>query len=749
MRRRILTALCLVATAVCAASVGAAEIIESVKVRGLVAHDEELILRAFGVAPGDTVETHDLRDAVRRVHGLSLFEDIQVFGARAGNRLDLELAVVEAPRLSAVHVKGTKHLSEPDVDDATRSVAGQILSRREIFDTVVALKDLYREKGFLNAEVEADYEPDAAGAVEVTIRARSGEKVRISDVYVSGNCFFDDEEILGELENKEARWFRGGEFKEIEIDADLDRIETMYRNAGFRDVDAYDYEISYKNGGADLVLEISLEEGSRYFVGDVSWEGNEVLTDGSLESLLRLRAGAAFNNAKFEETGLSIGSYYGDRGYIYSLVQPSESVTEDTVHVHYSIVEGDPAHVRRIEVAGNTKTKGHVIRRELHVFPGEIYSSNRLRLSQQRVFNLGYFENVEPRFDRANEEGDLDLTWWVEEKFTGQFNLAVGYSALDRVTGTIGIGHPNLFGNGWQGKFNWEFGSYTRQFLVSFTEPWLFDTPTSVGFDLFAVERSRIDYDEDRQGMSFRISRPVPGVLHTNVFTTWKVEDVDVDVDPSQSVLRQFDTDGPQRTISTNWSLVRNSRDNFQFPTSGSQSSISAEWAGGGLGGDVSYQKYTARSIWSMPTFWKFVLHVGTEGGYVDGFTSPDQVPIYERFEMGGTYVNPLRGYPDRSIGPRDDGVVIGGRVMLKTTIEYSFPVAENQVYALAFFDAGNAWDDLATTDPSDLKKGAGLGVRMVVPALGLIGFDFGYGFDREGGGQWEPHFQFGNQRGF
>lgn len=726
-----------------------AEVVNDVEIRGLDSHDAELIERAFGVSEGDTISTHDLRDAILRVHGLGLFEDVQVLAERDLGGINLEVRVLENPRIGAVATKGLGKLSDTEQDESIRFRQGQVLDRREVFAAAREIRELLVEKGYLNAVVHTEYEMADDSTVDINLRAEPGEKVRVGRVYINGNTAFDDADLEGLLENKEHAWYRGGEFKEEEIENDLRAIEAQYRDAGFLDVDAYDHEVSYKSHGAELVLEFFVDEGRRFRVGDITWSGNEVLSDDDLQPLVKLRDGTPFDKTAFELTQQGIERFYADRGYIYSLVQPGETARGDTVDVHFTIIEGEPAQIRRIEVAGNVKTKEHVIRRELHIYPGDTYSARRLILSQQRVFNLGFFENVEPTFDRANDEGDLDLVWNVEEKFTGQFNLAVGYSALDRITGNIGVGHPNLFGNGWQGNFNWEFGQYKRQFMISFTEPWLLDTPTSVGFDLFSLQRTRFDYDEDRRGFSVRLARPISGILHTTASTTWKIEDVNVDVQSNSFVLARYETDGPQRTISTLWRLARNSRDNYQFPTSGSQSILSAEFAGGALGGDVSFQKYTAKTTWSIPTLWKLAVHLSAEAGYVNGFSSPEQVPIYERFEMGGAYINPLRGYPDRSIGPREEGIIIGGRTLLKSSLECTFPVSENQVYALAFFDAGNTWEDLVSTQPSNLKRGAGVGIRLVVPPLGLIGFDFGYGFDRIDGAQWEPHFQFGNQGGF
>ena len=740
---------CLIAL-VFAVSSRAVEVVEVVDVRGLEEHDGDLVRRAMGLSVGDTLELESLRDAVRRLHGLSLFDELEVHADREGSGLRLEVRVKESPRLDDVDVRGVDKLSDTEVEESVRAVAGQVLDRREIEEAAIELRGLLRERGYLNATADVRIEPGDDGKVRVIIDVRAGEEVRIGSVYISGNRFFSDDELKGLLENKEDRWFRGGEFKKDELELDLEKIELHYRKAGFRDIDAYEHRIEYKADGSEMVLDILVDEGARYYMGELTWDGNEVLDDVDLQRLFKLRRGAAFDGEKFAAANQEIGTFYADRGYIYVSVQPEEVAREDTIDVHVGIVEDEPAHIRRVEIAGTSRTQEHVIRRELHVYPGDLYSASRITRSLQAVFNLGYFENVEPAFEQLPDKGELDLVWNVEEKFTGQFNVAVGYSALDQVTGVIGLGHPNLFGRGWAGNFNWEFGRYKRQFVVSFTEPWLFDTPTSVGGDLFSIDRYRYDYYEERRGASVRFARPVPDVAFTRLYTTWKVEDVDVDVDDDQYyALSRFETDGPQRTISTLWNVVRDSRDNFQFPTSGSRTSFSAEFAGALLGGDIGYQKYTARSTWSVPVIGKSAIHLSAEGGLVDGYSSPNEVPIYERFEMGGTFANPLRGYPDRSIGPIENGVVIGGRVMLKSSVELTVPITENQVYALAFFDAGNTWESLAKTHPSDLNRGAGVGARLAVPGIGLIGFDFGYGFDRPDGAQWEPHFQFGNQSMF
>ena len=463
-----------------------------------------------------------------------------------------------------------------------------------------------------------------------------------------------------------------------------------------------------------------------------------------MEQQIGLIPGDIFRQGDYERTLNAISTYYYDRGYINLDLAPEKEFRGNEVAINFSLAEGEQARINRILILGNTTTRERVIRRELMVYPFEVFNRSRLILSQQRIFNLTFFEDVqiEPVF--STKPGMLDLNLIVKEKFTGQFNIAVGYSALDRVTGIIGVGHPNLFGRGHQVNFNWEFGKIKQNFQFSFTEPWLFDTPTSAGFDVYFLDRDRYTYTEKRVGGSVRIARPVPGVAFTKAYTTFKSEEVDLEYDDQSNYLSLYYPEGKRLTNSVTLSMIRDSRDNYFFATSGSRSEFTSKLAGTILGGDVAFLKTVAKTSWYSSTIGKFALMIYLEGGHLNPLGGNTTVPLYERFEMGGTWLNPLRGYPDRSIGSSYEGGTIGGRALVKTSIELRYPIVENQVFGHAFFDAGNSWENVVDIDLNSLYRGFGAGVKLQVPGMGLIGLDMGYGLDRTDGGGWEPHFQFG-----
>jgi outer membrane protein insertion porin family len=341
--------------------------------------------------------------------------------------------------------------------------------------------------------------------------------------------------------------------------------------------------------------------------------------------------------------------------------------------------------------------------------------------------------------------------------------VGAGYSESDKLVGTIGLGTPNLFGNGQTLQLSWDFGKTKQSIQLSFTEPWFRDTHTSVGFDIYNVNhRWYDDFTEERRGFSLRLGRRLSWPdNYFSLFTRYRLEDVryyEFQTDASGKIVEGLkylsELKWPQRTSSFDFTITRDSRDLSQFATTGSVLSWNAELAGGILGGDWSYHKHIFQTSRYLRTFWKFVLVGKARLGIIDALGKKGSLPYSERFSPGG--VDPdgvIRGYSDGSIGPKDEqGFLLRGRSAVVYNLEYQFPVVEQQIYGLLFADAGNAWLSGKAAQPfsfRNLYKSLGFGVRIMVPSVGLIGFDMGYGFDypdpqHRTHGEWKPHFNFG-----
>ncbi len=399
------------------------------------------------------------------------------------------------------------------------------------------------------------------------------------------------------------------------------------------------------------------------------------------------------------------------------------------------------------------------------------------------VTYLNFFAKAEPNYE-VLENGDIDLSIKVEEKPTGQITFGAGYSATDKLTGNIGLGIPNFMGNGQDVKLSWEFGKTTQNVDIGFTEPWFRGTPTSVGFDIYKTTRKYTDeFTYETKGFALKlgrrlswpdnffrvywgynwellryydfaddITRPTHPLWQTNLPLSF--DHVSEFLYPSSSVNSLAYVKWPRKNASTSFSIVRDSRDLPQFATKGSVFSWNTQYAAEFLGGNLAYHKHIFEARYYLNTFWKFVLAFHAKVGVLDGRDREVSELYSERFSPGGTYADGMiRGYSDESIGPTDSqGNLLKGRSVLVYNVEYQFPVVEQQIYGLFFADAGNAWLSGRAIRPFALKhksnldlfRSAGVGARMVVPGMGVIGFDFAYGFDHPGKGEWRPHFQFG-----
>ncbi|MDK9699898.1 MAG: BamA/TamA family outer membrane protein, partial [bacterium] len=377
---------------------------------------------------------------------------------------------------------------------------------------------------------------------------------------------------------------------------------------------------------------------------------------------------------------------------------------------------------------------------------------------------LNFFNMVDPQV-LPSGENEVDITFNVEEKQTDQANVQVGYSQRDGMVGSLGFTMPNLFGNAQKFVFDWSFGSYYRNFTISFDEPYLTYPQTSLGGSLFSQRRggSYYGYNETLYGGSVRFGRRL--IWPDDYFRisyTYRLENTmysDFTESFKASNANNLEENSWRLSSSLTQVIYRDSRDNSEFPSNGSVQSLSMTLAGGPLGGGDRYFKNTIASEWYVPAFWKFVLYSTTEFGFMNGLTAnPRNIPYIDYFFMGGSGLSlgvPLRGYNERAIGPQtnDGDYAIGGKSFFKQGLEIRFPIVPSPtIYGLMFAEAGNVWLSPYDLDPGNLKRSVGMGVRIYMPLVGLIGLDYGYGFDNtdyngDRKGEWIPHFQFG--RGF
>lgn len=736
-----------------------------ISVRGNDTTDENLIRINSGLRVGGELSGEAIQEALRQLWSLERFSTVEVQLAReVEGGVYLEILVEELPRLSAIEILGNDKVRKSRIKEAIAeaAVVGRPIGELQLFRVRKALRELYQREGFRLAEVEVTVKDIEDGQGTLYVVIKEGRRIRIDQVIISGNEAVSDAKLIRRMKKTRPRHiFRSGKFDREAFATDKDLLIDYLRNLGYRDARVLGDSVWVEPVSGNLKVRIEIFEGRKYTFGEVSWEGNTVFGADELNRQLVFRPGEDYSRKKFEQS-LQEGLHdmYYNRGYIQARIDPVEIPRDDdTIDIHFVVVENSVFSVHRIDFTGNDKTKEKVLRREMHLDPGDTFDVARLKRSLRELTILNYFETVEPQVDIAGED-QVDLTIAVKEKNTDQIMMSAGYSERDKLVGSIGFSLNNLLGNGQVLIFDWQFAKAYRSFSLEFQEPWLLDRPILAGGKVFDIQRTRSyswDFDQHMRGGSVTLGKRL--LWPDNYFrvsSTYRIEETIYSnfVEDSRELLnrRGIYEDDPELASTVSVALVRDSRDHPEFPQNGSTVRLSSEVGGGYLGGDRDFQKYTLEARSYSPLFGKLIHYNSLEAGVVDGLGASDEVPWIKRFFMGGSGLSlgtALRGYDDRSVGTGEDG----GRTMVKAGTEVRMQLIPNPtVYGLVFAEAGNVWKNLSSSSLSDLNKSAGVGLRLHMPMIGLIGLDYAYGFDRVDSGtglrkgKWEFHFQFGRE---
>ncbi|MFC1528622.1 outer membrane protein assembly factor BamA [Candidatus Latescibacterota bacterium] len=727
--------------------------IQEIVVESNVSYIRDLVLNQSGLKVGNTLSRDSASEAIKRLWNLELFRDISITNEQLEDGYKIIIKIEVLPETRLVTTEGFKEYDEEEILNAIELVRGKMVGERKVTKMEKKILDMYHDKGFLMAKVDFELNlfPDDSTKVDIKISMNEGKKVKIKSISIEGNQNISDRRLLKIMETKAHRWFRSGEYKEDVLEEDKMLIVSMYKTRGFRDAVVLRDSLFYGEEDDKINMIIYVNEGKEYKFGETTIEGNTHFTDEELLAYITFENGDIFNEGFIEKARYDITVDYNNEGYLQAMIQAVQYAHGDTVDIQFDIAEWNISKIAKVIIEGNTKTHEKIVRREITLLPGMAFNRDKLERSHREIMALNYFDpgGVNIDYEPAERENEVNIKIKVTEKSTGIAQMGAGYSERDRLVGTLAFSNSNLFGRGQGINFNWDMGTRRKSFQVGFTEPWLLDTPTIFSASLYDIVRS--DYtsafdQEKRRGGYMRLGRELKWPDYTRAYLTYRLEDVNY-ANPS-AYYQQYLMTG--KTSSLSVSFNRDSTDMPQFASKGTKMYAMFELAGGPFGGDLSYYKYFFHNEVYFPIFWKFSLVSRTRLGYLRGYKQNTWVPYSERFMPGGTSFDGIvRGYPDRQVCPRVSGEEIGGETMFVNNIELQFPIVANMVYGITFYDFGNAWSDLSETNPFDTKQSAGVGVRIFVPQIGLVGFDFGYGFDKLDGstriGGWRTHFQFGN----
>lgn len=703
--------------------------IEFVDIRNV---SDEAILARLQIREGAAFDQNLVDRSIRSLYATRLFDFIE---ARTedlpGGQLRVVFTVQARYRVGGVEIEGNKEISNRRLRREMEIRVGQSLDERRIRRDADKVLELYREKGFTEARVDyrIDRDRDKAQGV-VTFVVNEGLKLKIEDVRFVGNTAFKARKLRAEMETRK-RWFLSwltgsGRFDEVKFQEDLDRLRTLYLEAGYLDVSIPESNVTldYPEPG-EIVIVVRIDEGRQYRVGDIRFEGNTIFPTPILYASLDLLPGDVFSPETLDEDVERLTNIYGSVGYLDTSVRPERRANIETGNIDlvYAVQESEKFDVESIIIEGNTKTKSTVIIRELALAPGRTFNMVYMKNSESILKNTRFFEEVQLSPESTNVPGKRNLKIRVQEGRTGNFQFGAGFSSLERAVVFFEISQSNfdlfkfrspfLQGDGQKFRFRGSIGSTSNEVVLAFEEPWLFERRLAFGFEMFRRETdfNSTTYNELRTGIEVYVRKRLVGLINGQLSYGFEIVDLQDVVASAPQLIFEEAFNSPRSVSKVSLTLWRDTRNDLIFTTRGSRISLTSTFAG--LGGDTEYVKLEGRSAFFLPTF-EFGDQVISILGRVGSLWeySDQSVPFFDRFYLGGP--NSLRGFDYRDVGPVSGREPIGGNSYAFGSLEYSIKVADPLRLAI-FYDWGFVNQGDFDFNPSSFNDNWGVGVRLLV----------------------------------
>ena len=804
-----------------------------ITVTGVKSFSPQTVVAYTGLKKGQRIQIpgEEISTTINKLWKLELFSDIEFFITKIeGEVVDLELYIQELPTLSEYTIKGIKKGKIETIVKDTDIKKGKKLSKNFLATTKNYIENKYKKEGFLNAKVTIDTKVDTTDVnnQKMLVSVDRGDRVKVRSISFEGNEVYKPKKLRKKLKNTRlefpGRFWKRSKYIEADFEEDLKKLLDFYKEKGYRDARIISDSIVVDDNKIDVVVKV--QEGNKYYFGNVDFIGNSVYSDAQLSRVLGIKAGDTYNGVLLRKRiadqtkpdGDDLTNLYQNNGFLFSSINPVEvSAVNDTINFEVRITEGKPAYFNRISVKGNDRTNDHVIYREIRTRPGELYSKDKVVRSVRELGQLGFFdaEQISPDFkDVDPNAGTVDIEYGLVEKGASQIELQGGYGGGGFI-GTLGLSFNNFsmrnifnkkeykpvpMGDGQQLALRLQASRFFETYSFSFSEPWLggeqpvrFSTPisqtTQYRYNFTTGLADKSQYFKIR-GINFGLAKRLQ--VPDDYFTLSQTIGYQYfDLNNYYTGLFTFG-DGVSNNLFYAIALSRNNTyTNPIFPTGGSTFTIGAKLTFpyslvnnidyGNLKNLAEYQdasgnpdqakidqerfkwleyyKLNFEGTWYTRIIDKLILRTHAEFGFLGAY-NPDRGNIpFERYFLGGDGLQQyamdgretiaLRGYENQSLSSRD-----GSTVYNKFSLELRYPITlkpSASIYALSFLEAGNGYDNFREFNPFNSKRSAGFGIRIFMPAFGLLGIDFGYGFDSEvpndlNPNGWETHFIIGQQ---
>ena len=756
-------------------------IVTLIEVQGNRRIEAATILAKIKTREGAVFSPSQLKDDIRTLYQLGHFEDVQVKTEGFERGLKVIFWVKEKPLIREISYEGNNDLSAEKLKEIVTLLPRTAFNLQLIQDNAEKIRTKYEDSGFYHAVVVPVIVELRGGDKNVVFYVEEGEKIQLSEVIITGNTAIPTEVIKESMKNQE-HWFfsflgSSGTLRTENLKEDAEAIRNLYYNIGYIQVQVDDPVVEERPGTVqiheflgdthtyttrnEVALRIRIKEGDQFRVGSVSLKGNAILSSDELLQEIKLKRGEVFSREVMRQDVARIIDRYDSIARPFANVVPLFNIDQEkkTVAITIDIQEGGEVRIGRIDITGNNKSRDKVIRREMRLDEGDLYSKKALKRSYDRINNLNFFEMVDIAPERRLQEPIMDLNIRVKEKMTGNLSIGGGYSSVDKLMGIAEVTQGNLGGRGQLLKLKVQWGQTRRIYMFSFMEPYLFDKPLWGRTDLYNQDQDYDGYKIKSNGIGLSIGKSFSEFVSGSIRYSLDRSNI-YDYDRSRTTFllnEQLDSYGNVITTSAvTMSLTRDSRDFYLDPKTGSRNTAFVQYAGGILGGDPKFIKSVADSAWYFPLFWDtvfmtrgragyaktlndlplpsgerfFVGGASTVRGYHYGTVGPMEPiigPVYQRDSAGNIVINPATGQPVVSSQVVTGFNRVGGTKELIFNFEFSFPIIPAaRLKGLLFYDMGRAFDDSEPMRIDELRHSYGWGFWWLSP-MGPLRFEWGY----------------------
>ncbi len=705
----------------------------TVKFVGTANVDEQYVRVNMQLHEGGDLDDTILDRDIRNLYKTGLFEFVQTKWEPAGPRTyNLVVEVTPKYRVLAVRYEGNKKVSTSKLEKQTKTRANTALDERQVKDDQEKIHDYYQKEGYNQATVTYKVDRDrTTGFGTVVFQIREGNRVKIGDVRFTGNQHIKSKALRGQMDTKRwwmFSWLTGsGRFEDDTFDDDLGKLRDFYREEGYLDVEITEDRVVFQYPKPDkLVLVISVSEGRRYYIGQISFSGNKLHSSALLRRVVRQKPGAVFAPSKLDKDRERLEDFYGKDGYIETRVNMirKPNIVSGNIDLEYQVDEGDKYNVESIEIEGNTKTKSTVILRELVMGPGDVFDTVRMKISKMRLDNTRFFDDVNITQQSTNLPGREDMRVAIKEGRTGALTFGAGYSSLEKATVFAEVSQSNfdlfnarsLFqGDGQKFRIRVQLGQLSNEAILQFEEPYLMQKALALGFSLYrtGIDYESTYYNEVDLGATVYVRKHLFELIQAQLGYTYQVTEID-NVQANASPIIQAAA-GKNSESRVTLEFTRDTRDKIINTTSGNYMQFDETFVGGPLGGSANYIKTDFRGSQFFELFetQAQVISIIARAGAIQTYGSTTTIPFYDAYYLGGP--DDLRGFEYRYVSPRDIyGEPIGGKTNGMATLEYSLDIVSPVRFAF-FYDIGFVNPGSYDFSVGNYQDDFGVGLRLSV----------------------------------